>query len=387
MTKGSTLVHDYPDVSITLIGDSIYKEDGFGKPSIKKINKIEDGRFCYIPLNFIHKKLWRGGYSVQGLIGILKKIKPDFIYMIGTEVSDATFQAIWAQKYFLPHSRLALFTMNGVELPFHNLNYRLRWTFLRPFVDAYFCHCPRTVEILRTLGKVKKPIYMQTQVGVPTDIFKPNQEIRKRVRQRLGVNEDEYLFGSVSRMDIRKGLMDMLDALPVQAQWKFVMIGSGPDQNVLEKEVKKRGLDDRVLLPGYVPYPYGVAEMINALDCSVLMSKTTPGWQDTFALAVAQSMAVGLPVIVSESGGLAYQVGKEGIVVPEGDVAKLHEVMEYLSGNPEKGRKIGESMRERLQNSFSVPHLNRCFYHTAIDILSGTFNVAHTDQQNFSFSH
>ena len=270
-------------------------------------------------------------------------------------------------------------------MPMNNPNFRLRWNYISKVVDAYFCHCPRTVEILRIQGKIWQPIYMQTQVGVPDHIFKPDEEKRKRIREKYGIKDSEYLFGSVSRMDIRKGLIDMLDALPVKANWKFIMIGSGPDQKLVEDTVRRKGLEDKVLLPGKFEYPEGVAEVINALDCSILMSKTLPENCDTFALAVAQSMAVGIPVIVSDSGGLAYQVGKEGIVVHEGDILGLHQAMEYVSSNPKDAKKIGEAMRQRLLVSFSMPHLNHCFYDTINDILNRKYNINHMDQQNFTF--
>ena len=379
------MAQDYPDISITVVGDSKYKIDGWEKSMFRETVEIIDGRFRYIPLPFVNNRQWRGGYAAKGLGKIIKETKPDFIYLIGTETFDVIFQVAWAIKFYLPDTKIALFTMRGTKLPLSNPNFRLRWKFVRSFVDAFYCHCPRTIEVLRIQGKVRQPIYMQTQVGVSVDIFKPDKEKRKRIREKYGIKNDEYLFGSVSRMDIRKGLLDMIEALPVKSKWKFIMIGSGPDQKVVKEAVRSKGLEDRVLLPGYIDGWENVSEYINALDCSILMSKTLPDNCDTFALAVAQSMAVGLPVIVSDSGGLAYQVGEKGVIVHEGDITGLHKAMEFVSGNPEEGRKIGEVMRKRLLSSFAVPHLNRCFYYTVRDILNDEFNMAHMDQQNFTF--
>lgn len=383
------MVQDYSDVEITLIGPTEYINSDWGKPVNMALTAIEDGRFRFIPLRFISNRVWDricgGGLAIIGLAKSLKKIKPDMVYLIGPETDDMIFQVALVRKIFMPDTKITLFTMRGLDMPLHNIMYRLRWKLVRSIVDAFYCHCPRSMEILRTQGKVKQPIYMQTQVGVPIDIFKPDVTKRKRIRERLGIKDDEYLFGSVSRINIRKGLLDILAALPVKAKWKFLMIGSGPDQEIIEAAVQKQGLSKQVLLLGKVAYPYEVAEFMNALDCSVLMSKTSSEYVDTFALTVAQSMAVGLPVIVSDSGGLDYQVGKEGMVVHEGDVEGLHQAMEFISSHPDEGRRIGKVMRERLLNSFSVPHLNHCFYDTVQDILNGVINPKHMDQQDFTF--
>lgn len=379
------MVQDYPDIEVSLIGEAGYRIRGWGKAAVRELDRIEDGRFRFLPLPFVDRRFWRGGHAVRGLNRVLREFRPHFAYLIGVEASDMIFQVALARKRFLPGLKLAVFSMRGTDLSLRHPLFRWRWRLARSMVDAFFCHCPRCVEVLRVQGKVWQPVYMQTQLGVNVEVFKPDREQRMRVRADLGVRDDEYLFGAVSRMDVRKGLMDMLDALPLSRPWKFVMIGSGPDQEIVADAVRAKGLDDRVLLPGYIDGHERVAGFINALDCSVLMSKTLPDNCDTFALAVAQSMAVGVPVIVSDSGGLSYQVGKDGIVVREGDVAGLHDAMERLATHPDEGRRIGAALRERLLHSFAVPHLNRCFIVAVRDILAGKWDMEHMDQQDFTF--
>jgi glycosyltransferase involved in cell wall biosynthesis len=379
------MVQEHPDVELMLIGDAAYPARGWGNTTIESLGEVAEDRFRFLPLPFVNRRFWRGGHAVHGLSGVLREFQPHFAYLIGVEASDLIFQVAWARRRYLPGLKMAVFSMRGTDLSFRHPLFRWRWQLAGSMVDAFFCHCPRCVEVLRTQGKVWQPIYMQTQLAVNIEVFRPDAAQRTRVRADLGVRDDEYLFGAVSRMDVRKGLLDMLDALPLSRPWKFVMIGSGPDQKIVAAAVRAKGLDDRVLLPGYIDGQERVAGFINALDCSVLMSKTLPDNCDTFPQAVAQSMAVGVPVIVSDSGGLPYQVGKDGIVVREGDVAGLHDTMERLAAHPDEGRRMGAALRGRLLTSFSVPHLNRCFVNTVRDILDGKWDMEHMDQQNFTF--
>lgn len=383
------MAYDYSDIELTLIGPKNYLCVDWGKADSMSLKDTADENVRFISLQFVRSRVWnllsKGDWRVIGLVKLLKKIKPDLVYMIGTEVSDVTFQVAWAKKRFMPDMKIALFTMRGLNMPLHNLIYRLRWNFVRRFIDAFFCHYPHCTEVLRSQGQVQRPIYMQTQVGVPVDIFTPDITKRKRIREQLGVKDDEYLFGVLGRMDLRKGLLDVLAALPEKAKCKLVMIGDGPDQKRVEEVIQQRGLSERVVLVGRVEYPYAVAEHINGLDCFVAMSKTSSEYIDTFSLSLAQCMATAVPVIVSDSGGLPYQVGKEGIVVKEGDIQGLREAMEFVSSHPDEGRRMGADLQKRVSHAFSVAHLNRCFYYTVQDIFNNVVNVKHIDQQDFSF--
>ena len=190
---------------------------------------------------------------------------------------------------------------------------------------------------------------MQTQVGVDTDIFHPNENTRRKIREKYNIG-DAYLFGSASRFDRAKGLIEIINALPEQGNWKYLMMGWGREDEValVKKEIVKRGLQDKIILTGFINNWVDMAEHWNALDCAVHTPLTTMLWEETFSLALVQAMATALPVIGSSSGSVPYQIGGDGIIVPEGDIEKMREQMIYCMQNPEKAKEIVEMLKDHI---------------------------------------
>lgn len=93
-----------------------------------------------------------------------------------------------------------------------------------------------------------------------------------------------------------------------------------------------------VIAPGFVrPYAY-------LPGCDVFVF---PSWLEGSAKAVFEAMACGLPVITTPSAGSVVRDGREGFVVPAGDVAALRERMLWLRAHPEARRRMGEAARAR----------------------------------------
>lgn len=393
------MARENPDLDITLIGHLEYKSDEFGKGNKDlSLDCVEDVRFHYHPVNFHNARFHSRG--IDGLGGWLRVHRPDFVYLIGLESSDISLQVAYIKKHHLPNMKMAMFTMRGPDMPEKTLRHPgsfvwwIKWSILKRWYDAVFVHYPHGAEIVREQGGYKGPIYMQTQVGVNNEWFHPDADARKRVRKELGLSDDDYVFGIVCRTDLRKGLIEVLEALPNHPKVKLVHVGDGPDMSKFKKHIEKLGVADRVILAGHVALPEPVSrtgvkyvqDYFNALDCAVLMSQTFPKTHvDSYPLVVSQAMATALPNIVSSSGGLPYEVGDIGDVVPERDVDALRKAMAYRFEHKEEGREQGRRLCSRLQHTFEMRYLNKCFVAVMKDILAGHFNPDHADQTQFKF--
>ncbi len=77
--------------------------------------------------------------------------------------------------------------------------------------------------------------------------------------------------------------------------------------------------------------------------------------EDGFGMTLVQAMACGLPVITTTNTGAADAVreGREGCIIPIRDVAALKEKILFFYENPEAGRSMGETARERVQAGFT----------------------------------
>lgn len=399
INRWRVMAREYPELDITLLGHRRWESSEWGKASSCGMDDLEEERFHYHAVDF--RDGWLVENGIVGLEGWLRLNRPDFVYMIGLETHPIALQIVNVKRKFLPNMKLALFTMRGLDFPkFSFLHPRrigglIRWSLIKKGLDAVFCHYPHGRDVIRDQMKFHKPIYMQTQVGVNREWFRPDPEARRRVRAKFGVKDDEYLFGTVCRiLYYQKGIGDIISSLPLPEKAKFMFVGNGPDFERAKQDVESRGLGRQVIFAGItqLPDPVGrkdgveyVQDYFNALDCFVLMSRTSPTYIDTYPLVLSQAMATSLPCVVSSSGALPYEVGDIGDVVPEKDPGALQKAMLRRFENQEEGRDQGRRLCERLQHTFEMRHLNRCFVTVMKDILAGRFNPDHADQTRFEF--
>ncbi|HLX08569.1 MAG TPA: glycosyltransferase family 4 protein [Thermoanaerobaculia bacterium] len=98
---------------------------------------------------------------------------------------------------------------------------------------------------------------------------------------------------------------------------------------------------ERIAVTGAVGQP-ALAEELRRADCLVLPSRN-----DSYGMVVAEALACGLPVLVSDMVGAKELVtpGRNGWIVPAGDAAALAERMTWCVRNREAVRGMRENCR------------------------------------------
>jgi glycosyltransferase involved in cell wall biosynthesis len=86
-----------------------------------------------------------------------------------------------------------------------------------------------------------------------------------------------------------------------------------------------------------------------------------PSLADGFGYVVAEAMASGLPVIVTEATGAADLIvdGENGYIVPVGDSEAICERLRHLAENPHLLRQMGEAARTTAR-SLTLDAFCRC---------------------------
>lgn len=401
-TRWQLFAHSHPNVDVTLLAPAEckwYNSKNYtygGGGTVIKGRVIEDGNFH---IRLVRKKDFHDSdwYSPD-FAHELKALQPDFIYHIGGHTQLSMLQIIHLAKKYCPKAKIMGFSMRG---PHHNINNRLikgfslsalksrlsylywlpRLKYINKHVDIFFCHYPDALQAFKDEG-FTKPIYMQTQVGFNKDWFHPDEDARKEIRDKYDLG-DSYVFGSASRFSWSKGLDDIIAALPKDGNWKYLMMGSGTEEetNRLQKAIKDRQLEDKIIVTGFIDW-YDMTKYWNAIDCALHVPRTTYGWVETFSLSVVQAMASGKPIIGSDSGSVPYQIGPDGIIIKEGDIDSLHDAIQWMLSHPNEGKEIGQKLMKRTVSSFSIQHLNDLFYSTLIDIYNGVYDENKLDMAN-----
>lgn len=79
-------------------------------------------------------------------------------------------------------------------------------------------------------------------------------------------------------------------------------------------------------------------------------------WNEPFGLVVAESMASGLPTIVTERGGPSEIVDDAGIIVDPENISELSGEILCLINDSEKRSYFGRKARKRINNKFTWDH-------------------------------
>ena len=137
------------------------------------------------------------------------------------------------------------------------------------------------------------------------------------------VPEPALRIGYLGRLVPEKGLWVLLDALAgLGGAWCLDLVGTGPLAGDLERAVRERRLADRVRLVAPVASA-DVPNLLHRFDVLVLPSLTTPTWKEQFGRVLIEAMACGVAVVGSDSGEIPNVIGEAGLIVPEGDPARL----------------------------------------------------------------
>ena len=127
----------------------------------------------------------------------------------------------------------------------------------------------------------------------------------------------------------------------------FVWLGDGELLAPMRKMVKTLGLDERVLLPGFVTDPYTWYEKSQVYF--------QPSLRESHGIAVLEAMSHGLPCVVADTGGLPESVidNETGFVCQPEDVTGFADSILALLGDPELRKRMGFAGRLRTEKYFS----------------------------------
>lgn len=153
---------------------------------------------------------------------------------------------------------------------------------------------------------------------LPNPVEPPDRlDEREALRQRHGLSGPTLVFAG--RLSVQKAVDVALEALTRLEGVDLVLAGDGPDAAKLRVRAHELGLNGRARFLGPQPRTT-VFELLRAADAVVLSSK----WEN-FPHVLVESLAVGTPVVATETGGVGEIVrdGENGLLVPPDDAEAL----------------------------------------------------------------
>lgn len=197
---------------------------------------------------------------------------------------------------------------------------------------------------LRQLEKMGIPrsVIFLIYNGVDTVHFQREMDIPSR-------QEDILKIVAVSRLHPAKGLDTLLDAAKgLSIQVEIAIVGDGPLEKHLKNRIEAERIDN-VKMFGYIK---DVRPFLQSADVFI-----QPSYIESMGIAVAEGMAMGLPVIATNVGGIPELVeeGQGGFLFQPGKAEALkHKILLLYYCSHDQLVQMGRANRAKIEQEFSV---------------------------------
>lgn len=220
-----------------------------------------------------------------------------------------------------------------------------RWT------DLLFTQSSEDAQVAVAVGIASQNDVIDIGNGVNAELFVPASQARKqRVRMSLGIPEDAYVVGVISRLVREKGLVEFLEAAVTLSRsfpnMYFLLVGErlSSDHNasiVNELQAAQDQLGPRLIAVGYRA---DVVDLFGAMDVFCL-----PSYREGMPRSIIEAMMMALPVVATAIRGSREEVvpEKTGLLVPVRSATAIAEALQRLITQPAWARQMGLNGRQR----------------------------------------
>lgn len=220
---------------------------------------------------------------------------------------------------------------------------------LEPYTDLAIAVSRSTAEFTAGARLIRPSRVKVVYLGAPLDEFGRHRSAdeRSEARREFGVDADDFLIGTVTRLHNSKGNQYLVEAarlvLDRHPRARFLVFGEGPLRASLEAQAAALGLGDRFVFGGFVK---DVARALWSFDLSVFPSL----WEGT-PLTVFEAMAAGRPIVATDADGLVDVLtdGTDAAIVPKRDARRLAEAISTLIEDPIARDRLADGARRSAQ--------------------------------------
>jgi glycosyltransferase involved in cell wall biosynthesis len=261
---------------------------------------------------------------------IIKQFQPDIIDIHEEPYSVSGFEAVALARRFAPQAALLYYTAQNI-----NKNYPPPFCWTEQYVysscaAAYPCSS-QAAEILTNKGF--EGLISIMPLGIDPEQFNCNVlSAESRAQRRDSLTLRGFVIGCFGRVESYKGIQYVFEAvskIPASLECSIAIVGNGSYRKALKNLAKDLGISARVHWLGEKKAGE-IPEWMALCDCIVIPSLTTATWKEQFGRIAVESMACGVPVIVSDSGSLPEVVGQAGLITPEANSQKLKDCIVQL---------------------------------------------------------
>lgn len=343
--KWTTFARLNHDDKLTIVFPEKWQDALFSQTKTETNSQYENCNFIGLPAYNTWQEI-KYRYHTRDLIKILKKTKPDIIYVEQGDCALSYFHIILLSIFFTPRAKRLFFTWVNWK-PKVSLKHNLFFGTIGK-INRFFSHGAIVgnydAQVILEDKNFKKPILVLPQLGIKTDI-PTNKKL-----------QNQYKVGFIGRLAAEKGVFDLLHAFfsihKQHPDWKLLFVGSGPIKKDLKSTIDELGIKGKTEIKDPVPHEE-IFTILNGIDILVLPSYDIPTWREQFGHILIEAMALKVPIIGSTGGEIPNVIGNTGCIFTQRNISDLSTKMNLLMNNPELRKSFGEKGFERVKQEYS----------------------------------
>jgi glycosyltransferase involved in cell wall biosynthesis len=195
-----------------------------------------------------------------------------------------------------------------------------------------------------------------SRIGMIWNGITPVPSISEGFRTQVGTGK-RLLIGTVAKLIEQKGLDDLLSVArkcsDLGHRMQFVIVGEGPLRPVLERRRRDLGLEDTVVITGWIPN--AAARAVPAFDVFFQPSR----WE-AMSIAILEAMAGGKAIVATRVGDNPHVLedGVSGLLVDSGDIGGMVNALARV-GDLDLRLRLGQNACARFAQKFTLGHMIR----------------------------
>ena len=177
----------------------------------------------------------------------------------------------------------------------HDVLYKI-WSFPTRYIADFFFGCSRQALLDRYGSRVAardNSAVLNNSIDVAR--FAYNGQYRDEIRREYALSPQDFVIGTVGRLTLQKNptmILQIMSELKTRGcDCKFMWVGQGDLEQSIKAEIRRLGLDDRVLLVGARQDVY---KIYSAIDTFIFPSR-----YEGLGIVCIEAQAAGLPALCS----------------------------------------------------------------------------------------
>ncbi len=231
---------------------------------------------------------------------ILEKENPDLLHLHLWNPGSCRYAFMAADP-----KKLKIVTTEHDPFPLHGLKKTLKKSSLKKTARVIAVSKANQDLLLKLYPEMKDKITVVPN-GIDLESFERetihfSSQEKNRTRNNLFLSgTNDFVIISIAALHPRKGLKHLIASMKevtaMHPRTRLVIVGEGPEQNNLQRIIKKLHLENNAILIGHQE---NISKLLKSSDLFVL-----PSIKEAFGLVLLEAMAANLPIIASNVGGI-----------------------------------------------------------------------------------